>query len=70
MFPSIFAHTFSGILIAFSLVLMILYYRQLERIDMYQIITLILLFSITIGIHSISHLVLEKNYNYYGLAYL
>lgn len=59
--PSIIANILSGILILISLLLI----TNMKIIhNLYQKIMLILIFSITIGIHGISHLLLEKNYGY------
>lgn len=42
----------------------IINYKKNTIIEPYQLIILILIFSIAVGIHGLSHLGLEKNYNY------
>ena len=62
--PSILAHILSALLIFYSVVYVILYYAKIRVLDVYSILTLLLLFSIVIGIHSLSHLALEREYGY------
>jgi hypothetical protein len=62
--PSIYAHIFNGILLLFAVVLLYKNYSKLTRLEPYKIVILALGFSIAIGVHGISHLGLEQNYNY------
>jgi hypothetical protein len=62
--PSIWAHIFNGILFLISIVIAYVYFPKIIKLDPYRKIVLVLLFSIAIGIHSISHLGLEVFYSY------
>lgn len=67
--PSIYAHALNGILTMLAVVSAIYYYGPLKRLEPFKVVVLILLFSIAFGIHSMSHLGLEKIYNYNPLKY-
>lgn len=62
--PSFYAHIINGLLILISLILLFRNYNNIIKLDSYKFIILILVFSLAIGIHGISHSLLEKNYNY------
>lgn len=62
--PSFYAHVLNAFLIFVALLLFVKNYTRLMNIEPYQIIKLTLLFSISIGIHGISHLGLEKIYEF------
>ena len=64
LFPSFYAHVINGILLFFALFLLCKNYTTISKLEPYKLIMLVLVFSITIGIHGLSHLGLEKNYNY------
>ena len=64
MFPSIISHILSGILLFVSLLSIVFYFKKFQTFDPYQMLVLLLLFSGALGIHGISHLGLEKAYNY------
>jgi hypothetical protein len=59
--PSFYAHLFNAFIIMVSLLLFITNYK---KIDSSHVIIITLLFSISIGIHGISHLGLENTYEY------
>ncbi len=62
--PSFYAHVLNGF---FMLLAMIIAYRnfaEIKKLDSYKRIILTLLFSITVGIHGLSHLGLESVYNF------
>ena len=59
--PSIATHAASGAIIFVGIVVFLGNY---DKFNIYQMLVLIILFSIVIGIHSISHLGLEKEYKY------
>lgn len=67
--PSILAHILSGAFMFISLFCLI-YYSQLRKLDPYRSVVLLLLFSIAIGVHGVSHLALEKQYGYNPVYYL
>ncbi len=62
--PSFYAHIINGLLLLIAIILLCKNYSNIKNIDSYKIIILVLLFSIAIGIHGLSHSLLEKNYNY------
>lgn len=64
MYPSIIAHIFSGSFLIYSFFILLFYSKDLQDITTYQILVLMLLFSLAVGIHSISHAVLEKQYSF------
>jgi hypothetical protein len=62
--PSIYAHIVNGILILIALILFYNNYSALRNIDVYKKLLLTLVFSISIGVHGLSHLGLETVYNF------
>lgn len=62
--PSFYAHAINGILLLFSIIILYINYSKISKEEPYKIIILILLFSIAIGVHGLSHLGLEKEYNF------
>jgi hypothetical protein len=62
--PSFYAHILSSFLILVSVILLYKNYSKIMNLEPYQLIMIILVFSISIGIHSISHLGLEKLYDF------
>jgi hypothetical protein len=62
--PSILAHIVSGGFMLVALACLVTCYSQLRKLDPYRSVVLILLFSIAVGLHGVSHLGLEKEYNY------
>ena len=62
--PSIYAHTISGGLLISSIIYFAVNFAKLASKDPYQILVLLLLLTVTIGVHGISHLGLEVVYKY------
>jgi len=62
--PSFYAHIINGLLLLFSIIILYINYSKISKEEPYKIIILILLFSIAIGVHGLSHLGLEKEYNF------
>jgi len=62
--PSFYVHIVNGFLLLLAIILFIIYYKKITIIEPYKLIILILIFSIAVGIHGLSHLGLEKSYNY------
>lgn len=69
LFPSFYAHIINGILLLVAFILLFKNYSKISNLEPYKLIILTLLFSLGIGIHSLSHLGLEKIYNYNPLAF-
>jgi thiol:disulfide interchange protein len=62
--PSFYAHLLNGLLLVCIFYLVFFNWQQLTKLDPYRQLVLILLLSATLGIHGLSHLGLEKLYNY------
>jgi len=62
--PSVYAHILNGLLLFAGVVYLIVFRAR----DSYQILVLILLFSMAVGIHGISHMGLEYVYGYNPLS--
>jgi len=67
--PSFYAHIINGLLLFAALVLLYKNYSKIRNLDSYSLIILTLLFSIGIGIHGLTHLGLEKVYNYNPISF-
>lgn len=68
--PSMYAHAMNGLLILTALIMLYTSYQKISNLEPYKRIILVLLFSITIGLHGISHLGLEKVYGYNPISTL
>jgi len=66
--PSVYAHTINGGLLLVATLYLALYFSRIISRDPYQILVLILLFSIASGIHGLSHIGMEYVYNYNPLS--
>jgi hypothetical protein len=64
LIPSIYASSISGFLILVALILFLRNVKQIQKIDTYKFIMLLLGFSLVIGVHGLSHLGLETIYGY------
>ena len=62
--PSVMAHTLNGGLLMIALVLAVINYRVIRRLPLLQMITLLLILSIAVGVHGLSHSGLETAYGY------
>jgi hypothetical protein len=62
--PSIWAHIFNGLLLFISIIIALIYFSKLSKLNPYKKLGLILMFSIAMGIHGLSHLGLEIFYGY------
>lgn len=63
-YPSIIAHAMSGLVVVGSVFFAVLRASRLKGLDTYRILVLTLLFAIAIGLHGVSHAILEKEYGY------
>jgi len=59
--PAIYAHILNGILLLFAVLLTINHIYKIKKIDYYKQLKIVLLFSIAVGVHGLSHV---------GLSYL
>jgi hypothetical protein len=64
LYPSIITHMMSGIFVIASIIFGIYSFSKLKNLDTYRIFILILLITIALGVHGISHLLLEKEYKF------
>jgi hypothetical protein len=62
--PSFYSHISNGVLLFIAFILLYKNYSKIIHLEPYQLISVILLLSMSIGIHGLSHLGLEKNYGY------
>jgi hypothetical protein len=66
--PSFYSHVLNMLLLIVAVFIFINNYTYIMKLEPYKKIVLALLFSITLGMHGISHLGLETNYNYNPLS--
>jgi hypothetical protein len=64
LYPSILAHFLNGFFLFLSIILFLFHFLKIKKMEPYKIILLTVLFSIAIGVHSLSHLGLEIYYGY------
>ena len=64
IFPSFYANIINGILMLIAIILLYRNYSAVKRLEPYKQIMLVLLFSMAIGIHGLTHLGLETVYGY------
>ena len=62
--PSVYAHIVNWLLLLLATFMLFKNYSKVIMLEPYKLIILTLIFSIGIGIHGLSHLGLEHNYNY------
>jgi hypothetical protein len=62
--PSFYAHIISGFLLLFSFVFIIRNRKIFYNLDVYKFTIIILLLSIALGLHGLSHLGLENIYDF------
>lgn len=68
--PSFYAHTLNGFFLLVALFLAVIYFSKIIRMDPYRGVTLILLLSIAIGVHGISHIGMESVYGYTPMKWI
>lgn len=68
--PSVIAHGISGLIVAASVLYLIIYNASIRKLDSYRLLVLSLLFAIAVGLHGISHAMLEKEYGYVPFYFL
>ena len=62
--PSVMTHTLNGGLLLLGVLLIALNFSFIRRLPALQLITLVLLLSIAVGVHGLSHVGVEKAYGY------
>jgi hypothetical protein len=68
--PSVMTHMLNGGLLLVAAVLAVINYRVIVRLPVLQMITLVLVLSIAVGVHGLSHARLESAYGYNPLKLL
>jgi hypothetical protein len=68
MYPSFYAHILNGVLLFIAMIMLYTNYSKIIQLEPYKLICLTLLLSLTVGVHGLSHLGLEKEYGYNPLA--
>ena len=63
-YTSFYAHILNGLLLLVAMILFVMNYSAVMRLDSYKRIMLALAFSLAAGIHGIFHLGLENIYGY------
>ena len=64
MCPLVFTHVLSALLMVYALYIGITCYAKLCRLEVYNMLVLVLLASIVLGVHGISHIEMKKIYGY------
>lgn len=64
VYPSLISHIFNGVLLFTGLIFIVLNFSKIRSFETYRILIILLIASIAIGVHGISHLLLEKTYGY------
>jgi hypothetical protein len=67
--PSFYTHVANGILVFAAIIYLYCNYNTIKSVDYYKKLVLILLFSVALGIHGLSHLGLEYVYNFNPIQY-
>jgi hypothetical protein len=62
--PSVMSHTLNGGLLVLGLALVALNFNTLSRLPPLQLVTLVLILSIAVGVHALSHVGVEHTYGY------
>jgi len=62
--PSIMAHTLNGGFLLLALAIVFMNFNSLSRLSPSQLLKLVLIASIAVGVHALSHASAERNYGY------
>jgi hypothetical protein len=62
--PSFYAHILNSVLIVVALVILYKNYSKISRLEPYKLLVIILLFTLVISVHGLSHLGLERVYGF------
>ena len=63
------AHALNGLLTFAAVIVAYMNFRVLSRLDPYKKVMILLVFSVAIGIHALSHLGLESMYGFNPLKF-
>lgn len=62
--PSFYAHVINGVLMLTAFIILCKNYSKIREVEPYKQIVITLLFSLTVGVHGLSHMGLERIYHY------
>jgi hypothetical protein len=62
--PSFYAHVINGILLLVAFIMLYINYSKIRGMKPYNLILMILAFSLATGVHGLSHMGLEHIYHY------
>lgn len=65
-YPSFYAHVVQSLLILYAMYILLTHMSDFRALHFLPKMVIILLFAIVIGIHSLSHLGLEKAYHFFS----
>jgi len=68
--PSFYSHLFSSFILFIAFILIFKNYSKIIHLEPYKLIMLLLVLSLCIGIHGLSHLGLEKEYGYNPASFI
>jgi len=66
--PSFYAHVLGGVLGLIVLIKILMNFRQVQMLGIYEHLMLLLAVSVAVGIHGISHQGMEMLYGYYPIG--
>jgi hypothetical protein len=64
LIPSVYAHVANGILLLIAVIILSKNYSKIALLEPYKLLIITLLFSLSVGVHGLSHLGLEQYYGY------
>lgn len=64
LIPSFYAHVLNSLLMFAAVIVILLNFDKIRKLDAYALAKLFFMASITIGVHGLSHQGLERIYNY------
>ena len=68
LYPSVSSHMINSLFLLLAVVYLWFNYSKVAKLDVYSVMMLLLIASIAMGVHGLSHLGLEKEYGmYFGL---
>jgi hypothetical protein len=62
--PSFYAHILNALFVIIAFIILFKNYSKVSNLEPYKLIVIALLFSLSVGVHGLSHLGLEKGYGY------
>jgi hypothetical protein len=66
--PSFYAHVLNAVFLLLAAVAIGMNFSKLRKLDAYGMVKLLLIASIAVGVHGLSHQGLERNYDYNPLV--